>query len=1146
MERKGAKTDNERKSLVWEIRRSLFSLSADELFQIAKTIAPVPERDVSELSTKDLEGCFEYVSSFMYSKSLLESEDMGMSSLLVLKDVVNEIIEAHGTTSQLVHTEAGAGSHNAHVLASPATPDLGDTTHLSDTTTHTCSPNLATINIEEGIRENFSEAEIVRSVLRIVKPGNFKDLLMNKEDMTITELKIFLQSHLGEKSSTELLQDLMCAKQSESETPQQFLYRVMGLKQKVLFASKQANADIQYNPETVQGVFLHTIYQGLGHKYNDVRRDLKPLLSDSMVTDEAILKQVTKITSDETERQRRLGMIHRAKPTVAHSAQLEMDIPKTCNLSQDAHESKIKKDPLKQLSDKIDALTIVVDSIRQAGQSIKVNVVKLIGKKAIIHCNLNGLAVAALLDTGAQVSIIDQDWKDQYLPSHDTRPLTELLAGDEKLEVYAVNGDLIPFKGWVAINVNLPGTEDPSLSINVPFLVSHLPLERPLLGFNVIEELIRGQPERVMPTLVNLLSGAVSISSSEAKTLVNYIQTRKSISSEGRLRVSQQSFVVPAGQVAWVKCRIPYNMNPLDSLMLFEPDENNALLDPLDVGEVLLEVKNVRNQYVTVPVGNHTNRDVTLPQRSIIGTIQPIDKVIQTDSAKDQAPNVNVHSITTASIDKAPSPQLWHPPVNIGQFSSTADIFISAKTTFKEVKEYIQDLLAKGWIVKSKSPYSAPIVCVRKKDGTLRLCVEYRLLNQKTIPDRHPLPRIGDIINTLGGYSWFSILDQGKAYHQGFIAEGSRHYTAFITPWGLYEWVRVPFGLSNAPAAFQRSMEEMLHTLRDECCVPYLDDVLCYAKSFDEHVEGVRKVLRALQVHGVKLRPEKCDLFRREVRYVGRLVSSEGVRIDPKDLDAVLCLKDKTPQTVGELLQVKNKSSQNQLTLRKTKGPQLPSKTPMEWTDEHKTVLERLIDMLVTPPVLAYPEFTLPFTLHTDASEDGLGAVLYQRQGGKLRVIGYGSRTLTQAERNYHLHSGKLEFLALKWAICEKFRDYLFYAPHFTVYTDNNPLTYVMSTAKLNAVGHRWVGELADFCFDVKYRPGRANIDADTLSRIPFNIDKYIQECTKELSQDVVQAAWKGRWLSKGMWHGLLPFTFLLKTTIHSPVPLYHPLIMMS
>lgn len=218
-----------------------------------------------------------------------------------------------------------------------------------------------------------------------------------------------------------------------------------------------------------------------------------------------------------------------------------------------------------------------------------------------------------------------------------------------------------------------------------------------------------------------------------------------------------------------------------------------------------------------------------------------------------------------------------------------------------EVKKYIQELLLKGWIIKSKSPYAAPVVCVRKKDGSLQLCIEYCLLNKKTVPDRHTLPRIQDLTDTVGGYAWFNILDQGKAYHLGFVAEGSHQFTAFTTPRGLYEWVRIPFGLSNTPAAFQRSMEEILGPLRDECCIPYLDDVLCYAKTFDKHVETIRKVLQALQCHGVKLRPEKGELFRQEVRYVGRLVSAEGVKIDPRDLKAVQTLTTKKPQTVGEV-----------------------------------------------------------------------------------------------------------------------------------------------------------------------------------------------------------------------------------------------------
>ena len=153
---------------------------------------------------------------------------------------------------------------------------------------------------------------------------------------------------------------------------------------------------------------------------------------------------------------------------------------------------------------------------------------------------------------------------------------------------------------------------------------------------------------------------------------------------------------------------------------------------------------------------------------------------------------------------------------------------------------------------------------------------------------------------------------------------------------------------------------------------------------------------------------------------------------------------------------------------------------------------------------MAYPRFEDPFILHIDASEQGLGAVLYQRQEGRLRVIGYGSRTLTPAEKNYRLHSGKLEFLALKWAVTDRFRDYLFYAPSVTIYSDNNPVTYVLSTAKLNATGHRWVSELADFNITLKYRPGTANIDADFLSRAPVNMDSYMSECTEQCSPEAL------------------------------------------
>ncbi|MES9882681.1 MAG: reverse transcriptase domain-containing protein, partial [Sedimenticola sp.] len=469
------------------------------------------------------------------------------------------------------------------------------------------------------------------------------------------------------------------------------------------------------------------------------------------------------------------------------------------------------------------------------------------------------------------------------------------------------------------------------------------------------------------------------------------------------------------------------------------------------------------------------------------------------------------------------------------------------KPLHKEVKDYLLDLVNRGWVKKSNSSYASPVVCVRKRDGSLRLCIDYRQLNQKTIQEQQPIPRIQDTLDSLGGNEWFSVLDQGKAYHQGFVKEECRPLTGFVTPWGLYEWVRIPFGLTGAPGCFQKYMESCLEGLRDEICIPYLDDVLIYSKSFDQHLVDVRAVLRRFKEKGIKLKAKKCSLFKKEVRYLGHLVSKDGYRMDPVDIEPVLKLKEKTINTVGDLRQLlgflgyyrryipdfsrRAKSLYDLLTTesttakvklkpskrRRANNGQVPSSQKVCWTNDHQTVLNELVDCLTVRPVIGYPDFERPFSLHVDASQIGLGAVLYQQQpNGKQAVIGYGSRTLTPAEKNYH--SGKLELLSLKWAVTERFRDYLYYAPSFTVYSDNNPLTYIMTTAKLDATRHRWVSELSDFNFNLCYKPGRLNTDADGLSRMPMDFMEYMRSCSVGMSHNETGAVLNGVQVSETAW----------------------------
>ena len=819
----------------------------------------------------------------------------------------------------------------------------------------------------------------------------------------------------------------------------------------------------------------------------------------------------------------------------------------------------------------------------------------LVGRKCTIHCLLNGVKVEALWDTGAQVSIISEGHLNQILPEVAIQSIEELL-GDRTLNLQAANGTRIPFVGWVDVNLKLlRPDESEKCDIHVPFLVSAQPLDLPIVGYNVIEEIVKTSGSTSDEDYLEqaFMSSFPFESPTQASALVNFIQTNTQ-SELCTLKTGKNKVLIPKRGTMKVPCRANTGEIKTRTPVLFEPDLGMSWPSGLEVGETLVQLKQGKSSKINIEVSNTSDHDLVLNGRTLLGSLHLVKSVTPlevklketqveemvietgktdseelsrqtggpTDDATDKVPTVLVDldlgdltedqkaaaekmlreeadSFSTDDSDIGCIPELQM-NINVTDTQPVQKRYTSVpRPLYSEVKGYIQDLLNKGWIQSSRSAYSSPVVCVRKKDGDLRLCVDYRDLNRKTSPDRHPLPRVKETLESLAGNSWFSMLDQGKAYHQGFIAESSRHLTAFITPWGLYEWVRLPFGLRNTPGEFQRFMERCLTGIRDEICIPYLDDVIVFSKTFEEHLEHVRTVLRRLREHGIKLKPKKCHLFKREVSCLGRIVSAQGHCPDPSSTEAVVSLKGMHPSTVGDVRRllgllgyhrqyVKDFSRiakplfdliQSPATTTKDsqgkrpdsgKKDQVSSTTPVVWELEHQRALDYLIDCLVSPPLLAYPDFSKPFSLYTDASKEGLGAALYQEQNGKTVVIGYGSRTLTPAERNYYLHSGKLEFLALKWAVCEHFRDYLYFAKHFTVYTDNNPLTYVQSTAKLNATGHRWVAELSDYNFNIKYHPGKQNQVADALSRTPMDWKQYQEKCTQEISQEDIGARLSG------------------------------------
>ncbi|CAA0823405.1 Uncharacterized mitochondrial protein AtMg00860, partial [Striga hermonthica] len=402
-----------------------------------------------------------------------------------------------------------------------------------------------------------------------------------------------------------------------------------------------------------------------------------------------------------------------------------------------------------------------------------------------------------------------------------------------------------------------------------------------------------------------------------------------------------------------------------------------------------------------------------------------------------------------------------------------------APKELQELKAQVQELLRLGFIRPSVSPWGAPVLFVKKKDGSMRMCIDYRDLNRLTIQNKYPLPRIDDLFDQLRGACVFSKIDLRSGYHQLKIKESDIPKTAFRTRYGHYEFIVIPFGLSNAPAVFMDLMNRIFHPYLDQFVIVFIDDILIYSKSQKEHEEHLRVVLETLRREKLYAKFSKCESWLQRVAFLGHVITQAGIEVDPSKVAAVQNWSTpKSPSEVRSFLGLAGYYRRFIEGFSKIALPlsQLTRKSvKFEWTDRCESCFQELKKRLTSAPVLTIPDPSRSFTIFSDASRQGLGCVLMQEG----QVIAYASRQLKPHEQNYSTRD--LELATVVHAL-KIWRHYL-YGGRCEIFTDHKSLQYIFTQNELNMRQRRWLELVKDYDCTIQYHPGKANVVADALSR---------------------------------------------------------------
>jgi hypothetical protein len=435
-----------------------------------------------------------------------------------------------------------------------------------------------------------------------------------------------------------------------------------------------------------------------------------------------------------------------------------------------------------------------------------------------------------------------------------------------------------------------------------------------------------------------------------------------------------------------------------------------------------------------------------------------------------------------------PKHQPWDHEIPLVEekFPKAQPIYSLSEKELVALREYIETNLAKGYIRPSKSPARYPILFVPKKDGKLRMCVDYRRLNEITVKNRYTLPLIQELQDRVKGARFFTKIDIREGYYKIRMKEGEEWKTAFGSRLGHYEYLVMPFGLTNAPATFQALINDILREYLDEFVVAYLDDILIYSKTRKEHIKHVRLVLKALEGAGMRINGEKSTFHASEVEFLGFIITRDGVKMDPKKVEAVVNWPQ--PKNVTEVQEFMGFANFYRRFIKGYSGVATPltnltkKDKSFSWTGDEQFAFEELKRRFTEAPILAIFDPEQPIIVETDASDYAIGACISQiGKDGKIHPIAFLSRKMSPAESNYDIHDKEL------LAIVAAFQDWRVYLEGskypIKVLTDHKNLTYFTTTKVLNRRQVRWAELLASYNFQIHYQKGSENGRADALSR---------------------------------------------------------------